>query len=344
MSSLYVIPETMRALLLVGKERLEFEERPVPQPAFGEVLVRVGSVGVCGSDKHFYQEGRASSDVMSAPFVMGHEFGGTIVAVGEGVPLARVDERVSIEPLVPDWATREAKMGRYNIDPSQRFFGVPGADGGLQQFVSIPAANAHPIPDQVSDDAAAMVETISVSLNGVRKAGIALGSRVLIAGGGPVGIFAAQLAFLHGAVAVTLVEPNDERRAFAARLGCAVARGLTEIDDQYDCFIECTGVASVRFAGFAKVLPGGRVIFIGVGEQDALIPMPSVIEREVTVHGVMRYAFTWPSVIAALAAGSIETDSLVSRRLPFSRAIEAWTVPIATEVKTIIRVNDDVPH
>ena len=333
------LPETMQALVLLGKQHLEFQTRPVPAPAGTDVLVRIGSVGVCGSDKHFYSEGRASSEVVTDPVVLGHEFGGTIVASGEGSS-ARVGQRVSVEPLMPDWTSKQAREGRYNIDPHQKFFGVPGTDGALQQYLVVPSQNAHPIPDSVSDDAAAMVETISVSLNGVRKAEIGLGSRVLVTGAGPVGLFAAQLAFLHGATEVMVVEPNDERRRSAAAYGCDVAAGLDEVADLYDALIECTGVGVVRHDGCMRVEPGGNAIFIGVGAQDASVPMPAVIEREVRIQGVMRYAFTWPSVIKALAAGRIDADSLVSRRLPFADAVDAWTKPLGTEVKTMIRVND----
>lgn len=333
------IPTRMNALLLHGKEDLRFEERDVPQPASGQVLVRIGSVGVCGSDKHFYLEGRASSEVVSDPLVLGHEFGGQIVAVGEDVSPERVGERVSVEPLMPDWSSRQARNGHYNIDPSQKFFGVPGTDGALQQYLAVPSANAHTIPDSISDDAAAMVETISVSLNGIRKAQVTAGSKILVTGGGPVGLFAAQLAFLHGATEVALVEPNEQRRATAAGYGCHTFADLSEAGDDFDALVECTGVASVRHDGCMKVTPGGRAIFIGVGAQDASVPMPAVIEREVSIQGVMRYAFTWPAVIDLLAAGRIDADSLVSRRLPFDRAIEAWTVPMPTEVKTVILVN-----
>lgn len=185
-----------------------------------------------------------------------------------------------------------------------------------------------------------MIETISVSLNGIGKAGVALGSRILITGGGPVGLFAAQLSFLHGASDVTLVEPSESRRDTAAGYGCDVASALESVDLQYDTFIECGGAAGARHEGCMKVFPGGRAVFIGVGDQSASVPMPALIEREVSVVGVMRYAFTWPSVIKALAAGRIDADGLVSRRLPFHQALDAWTVPLATEVKTMIRVND----
>lgn len=330
---------TMRALVLHGKEDLRFERRDVLRPGQGEVRVEIGSVGVCGSDKHFYLEGRASSDIVTDPLVLGHEFGGRIVEVGPGGDEARVGQRVSVEPLMADPLSPQARRGSYNLDPGQRFFGVPGTDGALQQYLNVPAENAFAIPDSVSDDAAAMVETISVSLNGVRKAGVSAGSRILITGGGPIGLFAAQLAFLQGASRVDLVEPQSERRAKAASFGCEVSADLASVDELFDAVIECTGVGVVRHDSCLKVAPGGRAIFIGVGAQDASIPMPAIIEREVSVQGVMRYAFTWPTVIDAVASGRIDADSLVSRTLPFDRAIEAWTVPLATEVKTMIHVN-----
>lgn len=334
------IPATMSALVLHGKEDLRFEERPTPQPGPGQVLVQIGSVGVCGSDKHFYFEGRASSEIVTDPVVLGHEFGGRVAAIGSAVDAGMLGARVSVEPLMPDWSSAQAKGGRYNIDPGQGFFGVPGTDGALQQYLLVPVANAFPIPDSVSDDAAAMVETISVSLNGVRKAGIGLGSSVLVTGGGPVGLFAAQLARLQGATQVWVVEPMESRRETAASYGCHVAATLEDVDMTFDALLECSGTDTARHDGCLKVTPGGRAVFIGVGAQSPRVPMPAVIEREVSIVGVMRYSFTWPSVIGLLADGRIDADGLVTRRLPFSQALEAWTAPRASDVKTVIRVNE----
>ncbi|RFA07160.1 sorbitol dehydrogenase [Subtercola boreus] len=334
------LPPLMKAWVLHGKEDMRLEERPVPTPGAGEVLLQIGSVGVCGSDKHMFFEGRASSDILRAPVVLGHEFGGTIVGVGEGIDPARLGVRVAVEPLVPDWTSREAREGRYNIDPNQRFFGVPGLDGALQQYLVVPSDNAHAIPDSVSDDAAAMVETISVALNGVEKAALPMGSRVVIVGGGPVGLFVAQLCRAQGVGTIALVEPQESRRNAAAGFGCVTYSDLAEAGGDYDAFIDCTGVASVRHDGCYTVRPGGRAVFIGVGAEDATVPMPAVIEREVSIHGVMRYAFTWPKVIAMLEAGLIEADGLVSRTLRMDDALEAWTRPLATEVKTMVLVGE----
>ncbi|MFJ6852327.1 zinc-binding dehydrogenase [Streptomyces sp. NPDC091271] len=338
-----VLPETMKALVLHGKEDLRLEERPVPAPGPGEILLAVGSVGVCGSDKHFFHEGRASSDVMTEPFVMGHEFGGRVAAVGPGVEPGRIGERVAVEPLVPCGTCRSCRRGEYNVCPTQLFHGVPGAEGALQEYVVVPAGNAYPIPDGVSDDAAAMVETISVSLWASQRGEITIGDRVLITGGGPIGLFALQVAKARGAETVTVIEPQESRRLLAARLGADTFSSLDDlagaVPDGYDVLMECTGVQQVRHSGCGLVRPGGKAVFVGVGAQDASVPMPSVIEREVEIRGVMRYRFTWPTVIAGLAAGRYQTDELVTRTLPLHEAHRAWTdAPAGADVKTIIRI------
>ncbi|MEO3754534.1 alcohol dehydrogenase catalytic domain-containing protein [Streptomyces sp. B6B3] len=332
-------PRTMKALLLHGREDLRLTERPVPAPGPGEVLLAVGSVGVCGSDRHFFSEGRASSDVMTEPFVMGHEFGGRIAAVGAGVDPARIGERVSVEPLVPCGACRSCARGAYNVCPTQRFHGVPGAEGALQEYVAVPARNAFPVPDAISDAAAAMVEPISVSLWASERGEITIGDSVLVTGGGPIGLFALQVARARGAGRVVLVEPQPSRRETAAGFGAETAASLDEVTGEFDVLMECTGVQAVRHDGCGHVRPGGRAVFVGVGAQDAGVPMPSVIEREVDIRGVMRYRFTWPVVIEGLAAGRFRADELVSRTLPLEEAHRAWTEPLTgADVKTIIRV------
>lgn len=333
------IPDSQRALFLMAKETLELQTTAVPQPQAGEVLLKIGSVGVCGSDKHFYFDGRCGSEMITAPMIMGHEFGGAIVAVGQGISPHRVGQRVSVDPLVPCGRCRHCVQGNYNICPTQKFFGVPGTYGAMQQYLCVPSGNAHAISDAISDGAAAMVETISVALAGAQKGQIGLGSRVLITGGGPVGLFAVQVAKTLGATEVVLVEPQEGRRKIAHELGAETLSTLADNDRQYDVLLECTGVQSVRHDACLSVLSGGRAIMIGVGEQVGGFPMSAVIEREVTIHGVMRYKFTWPAVIAALEEQRLNADILISRRLPLARAQEAWTLPMTNEIKTMIDVN-----
>ena len=165
-------------------------------------------MGVCGSDTHYYRHGRVGSFVVDAPLVLGHEAAGTIVGVGESVDPSRIGQRVSIEPQRPDPDSEETRRGHYNLCPHMRFFATPPVDGALCDYVTIGAAFAHPVPDSVSDDAAALCEPLSVGIAAVRKAGIDGGSRVLIAGAGPIGIVVAQLARAYGATEIVVSDPG----------------------------------------------------------------------------------------------------------------------------------------
>jgi len=154
----------MRAAVLRGVHDLAIEERPVPRPGTGEVLVRVSAVGVCGSDVHYYEHGRIGDFVVESPMVLGHESSGVILSVGDEVAPERVGERVSIEPGVPDLTCEQCLAGRYNLCPAMRFYATPPIDGSLAEFVVVHASFAHPVPDTMSDDAAALLEPLSVGL------------------------------------------------------------------------------------------------------------------------------------------------------------------------------------
>ncbi len=208
----------MRAAVLVEPGLIEIHERPVPTPAPGEVLVRVSSVGVCGSDTHYYRHGRVGTFVVEAPLILGHEAAGTIAAVGSGVADSRVGQRVSIEPQDPDPDSAETRSGRYNLCPHMRFFATPPVDGALCDYVTIGAAFAHPVPDTMSDDAAALCEPLSVGIAAVRKAAVTGGARVLIAGAGPIGVVVAQVARAFGATEIVVSDPDGARRERARAL------------------------------------------------------------------------------------------------------------------------------
>ena len=174
----------MRASVLTGVGSLAIEDRPVPTPAPHEVLVEVAAVGVCGSDVHYYRHGRIGDYVVTAPMILGHELSGRITAVGAGVDPGRVGQRVAIEPQHPCRRCRQCMSGRYNLCPYMRFFATPPVDGALCAFVTIDAEMAHPVPDSMSDEAAALLEPLSVAIATMRKAAVVPGSSVLIAGAG----------------------------------------------------------------------------------------------------------------------------------------------------------------
>ncbi|MFR9801157.1 alcohol dehydrogenase catalytic domain-containing protein [Pseudonocardia sp. RS010] len=210
---------SMRAAVLRRIGEIALEERPVPEPGPGEVLVRVASVGVCGSDVHYYEHGRIGDFVVSSPLVLGHEPSGEVVALGHGVSRVRPGTRVSIEPGRPDLTCAQCLAGRYHLCPRMEFFATPPVDGALAEYVVVHEAFAHPVPDRLDDDRAALLEPLSVGVWAARRGGIGPGSRVLVNGAGPIGLLAMQVAAAAGAGEVVVADVNAHRLEVAAGLG-----------------------------------------------------------------------------------------------------------------------------
>src|ERR1700733_1390072 len=158
------VDKTMRASVMTGVRTLEIEERPVPTPGPHQVLVEVAAVGVCGSDVHYYRHGRIGDFVVDAPIILGHELSGRIAAVGEGVDGRRVGQRVAGEPQHPCRRCKQWKGGRAHLCPKMEFYATPPIDGGFCRYVLTDDDMAHPVPDTVSDEAAALLEPLSVAI------------------------------------------------------------------------------------------------------------------------------------------------------------------------------------
>jgi L-iditol 2-dehydrogenase len=313
------IPLTMRASVLVKRGTLVVEERPVPAVDADQVLVKVASVGVCGSDVHFYKEGSLGSWVLDKPLVLGHESGGTIVAVGSSVDPARVGQRVSIEPQRPTPTSRETLIGRYNLDPGMEFYAIPNVDGAFAEYVTIQSHFAHLVPDSVSDDAAALMEPLCVAIATARKAGLTVGSRVLITGAGPIGIVTAQVAIAYGASEVIVTDIDAERRAVAATFGATrvidpISENVGELGLAVDAFVEASGAVAAVTSGIRAVRPGGTVVLVGMGAQEIPLPIPVIQSNELIVTGVFRYANTWPTAIELVRSGKVDLDRMVTGR------------------------------
>lgn len=319
---------TMRAAVLRGVQDLVIEERPVPAPGVGEVLVRVLAVGVCGSDVHYYEHGRIGGFVVESPMVLGHEASGVVVAVGDGVPPERIGERVSIEPGVPDLSCDQCLAGRYNLCPAMRFHATPPIDGSLTEFVVIHSSFAHPVPDTLSDDAAALLEPLSVGVWANRKARTTANSRVLITGAGPVGLVALQVALAFGATEVVVADLNPHRLELAVQLG---ATGVINVDQttiaesgvEPTVFLECSGHPASSRDGIRAVARAGRVVLVGMGGDELALPLSHVQAREIEVTGTFRYANTWPAAIALAAGGRVDVDRLVTGHFPLDRTLDA---------------------
>lgn len=310
-------PATMAAAVLHRAGQITVERRTVPSPAPDEVLIRVTAVGVCGSDVHFYKDGHLGDWVVREPLVLGHESGGTIVAVGADVDPGRIGQRVSIEPQHPSTVSAETLRGDYNLDPDMRFFAIPGTDGAFQEFVTIQSHFAHGIPDSVSDHAAALMEPLSVAIATARKARFSPGDRVLVTGAGPVGIAIAQVARAYGAIEVIVSDIAPERRATALAFGATAAVDPTTAEFAsavagVDSFADASGASSAVRAGIVALRPGGRAVLVGMGLPEVALPITAIQNKELQVTGVFRYANTWPTAIALVADRRVDLDRMVT--------------------------------
>ncbi len=310
-------PDQMDAAVLLRRQEIEVQRRPVPTPRADEVLVRVTAVGVCGSDVHFFTDGHLGDWVVEEPLVLGHESGGTIVAVGADVDPARIGERVSIEPQHPSTTSAETLRGEYNLDPHMEFYAVPGTDGAFQEYVTIQSHFAHAVPDTVSDHAAALMEPLSVAIATARKAGFSPGDRVLITGAGPVGIAIAQVAVAYGASEVIVSDIAEDRRAAARSFGATATVDPASPDFAaavagVDSFVDASGAASAVRAGITALRPSGRAVLVGMGLPEVPLPITAIQNKELVVTGVFRYANTWPTAIALVASGRVDLDRMVT--------------------------------
>lgn len=339
-------PTTQRVSVLDTELRLRVEERPVPAPEPGEVLIRVRSVGICGSDIHYFEHGRIADFVVESPLVLGHEASGEIVALGQGVTDLSIGDRVAMEPGVPCGSCTQCRAGRYNLCPDVHFFATPPVDGAFAEYVTLPRAFAHRVPDNVSFDAAALLEPLSVGVWACQKGDVRLGTRVLITGAGPVGVMAALVARANGATQITLSDVNPQRLARAAELGFDVvdaqSQALPDVVEA-DVLIECSGAAPAIVDGIRCVAPAGKVVLVGMSPT-AMVELPvGVIQgRELWITGTFRYAHTYPTAVTLAASGAVDLDALVSQTFGLDEVEQALTYsrqdPAA--MKVVVRVQE----
>ena len=316
----------MRASLLRAPGDVVLDTVPVPTLEYDQVLVQVAAVGVCGSDVHYYQHGRIGPYVVEHPLILGHELSGRITAVGSNVDPGRIGQRVAVEPQRPCRVCDQCKAGRYNLCPDIEFFATPPINGAFCEYVAIQTDFAHPIPDSISDAAAALIEPLSVGIWACQRADVRPGSSVLIAGAGPIGVILAQTARAFGATTVYITDVAADRRAFALKHGATVALDPREesVDGlNVDAFIDASGVAVAVQAGILAVRPGGRAILVGMGNDTVDLPVSWIQNREIWLSGVFRYANTWPLGIQLVHSGAVDLDVLVTSTFALADAEQA---------------------
>ena len=324
----------MRAAVLEGVRQVAV--RDLPEPVFHgahDVLLRVGAVGMCGSDIHYYTSGRIGSQVVRYPFVVGHEFGGTVLAVGGEVTRVKPGDRVAIDPAMPCFACDQCRAGRSHTCRNLTFLGCPGQSSGcLCERIVMPETSCFVVPASFTDEDAALVEPLSIGCYAVKLAGVQPGSRILIQGCGPIGLSVLLAARQASAERIYVSEPLECRRACALRLGAAWANlpeatstTLAEREPLgFDFVFECCGKQEAMDQALPLLKPGGKLMLIGIPAFDRVSFAIDLLRRkEVCIQNVRRQNDCVEAAIA-LIVHRPEARAMVTHHFTFGQTPEAF--------------------
>ncbi|KAK6173431.1 hypothetical protein SNE40_016883 [Patella caerulea] len=324
------------AAVLHAANDLRMESISVPEPKDTEVLISMGSVGICGSDIKYWALGKCGKFVVKEPMVLGHEASGVVVGVGSKVTHLKEGDRVAIEPGIPCRSCNLCKKGRYNLCPGVEFCATPPIDGNLCRLYKHPADFCFKLPDHVSLDEGAMLEPLSVAVYSCKRAEIDLGSTVLVCGAGPIGLLAMMVAKNAGATNIMITDIDEHRLNFAKKMGAdhifkivdkdgdVVARKVSSILGEPDVTLDCSGVDSSFILGIQVTRPGGKVVRVGGGSPKVELPLTRLNTNEVDLLGIFRYANCYPIALDLIASGALNVKPLISHHFTLLETEKAF--------------------
>lgn len=303
----------MRALVMDRPGSMEVRDVADPVPAADEVVVRVAACGVCGTDLHI-----ADGEFPPTPYpiIPGHELSGQVVDFGPGATgQLALGDRVAVDPSLFCGRCPACRRGRGNLCAHWGAIGDTVA-GGFAELVTVPAANAHRIPDHVSLRAAALVEPLSCAVHGVRRLGPVLGDRVLVVGCGTMGLLLVQLLARAGATRIVAVDRVEARCQAATALGASDSAGsVDELDgERFDAVLDVTGSVPAIEAGFDAVDRGGRLLIFGVAPAAARAQLSPfrIYTDEISVIGSMAVLHSYGAALDLVASGAVQTEPLLT--------------------------------
>jgi len=326
------------ALVLEERERLSLRPFEVNESlGHNDVRIAIHTVGICGSDVHYFTHGAIGPFVVREPMILGHEASGTVIEVGEAVKDLRPGDRVCMEPGIPNPLGRATRTGLYNLDPDVRFWATPPIHGVLRPSVVHPAEFTFKLPDSVSFAAGAMVEPLAVGVHAVTKARAAPGHVAVVTGAGPIGLLTVMASLAAGCAHVVVSDVEDTKLALARSLGAVTTvnvRTGSLVDHVMsvtggwgaDVIYECSGNAAAAAAVFAPLAPGGVVVYVGIPLEPVAYDVAAAQIKEARVEHVFRYAHVFPRCVAMLASGSIDVAPLITRTFAFADSISAFEI------------------
>lgn len=324
----------MKVAVMTGPRKMEWTEREIPQPRQGELQIRLEYVGVCGSDLHFYSDGRLANWIPNGPLVLGHEPGGVVTAIGEGVEGFSVGDRVALEPGVPCGHCEDCLKGHYNLCRSVKFMAIPGEkDGVFSEYCTHAANMTFHLPANVSTMEGALIEPLAVGMHACELSGAKLGETAVILGSGCIGLCTLLALKARGVSEIYVADVMEKRLEKALELGATkVFNNRTQDLEQFikelpgggvDQVYECAGNRITTLQSCRLIKRAGKVTLVGVSPEPVLeLDIATLNAMEGTIYSVYRYRNLYPAAIGAVSSGLIPVSKIVSHIYEFADVIE----------------------
>jgi L-idonate 5-dehydrogenase len=340
----------MLSCVIHAAHDLRVEERKTPEPRTGEVLVRLGAGGICGSDLHYYHDGGVADFRLREPMILGHEVAGEVVAVGPGVKALKAGDRVAVNPAYYCGVCYQCRTGRANLCPEVRFFGsasrFPHVQGGFAEFFCAAETQCIRLTTDIPFPVIACAEPLSVTLHAANQAGKLTGKRVLITGAGPIGLLLALVARYAGAREIAITDRIQAPLDVGLRVGADRAINVAETPGLlgettkeiggFDVALEASGAPPALVDCVESVKPGSRIVQVGM-LSNATVPLGRLIARELELVGTFRFHDEFAEAVELLERGRIKVDKLITEQVPLARAQEAFE--LASDRRRSIKVS-----
>jgi L-iditol 2-dehydrogenase len=328
----------MESMVLTGPGQMAMAERPMPViEKDTDVLIRMKAVGVCGSDIHYYINGKIGSQVVKYPFTVGHEGAGEVVSVGPGVTRMKPGQRIAVDPAMPCFTCDQCLEGRHHTCRNLRFLGCPGqAEGCLSEYIVMPETSCYPIPDSMSFEEAAISEPLAIGVYAVRLAGLSLqGKNIGILGFGPIGMSVLLAAREQGAEKIYVTDKIDSRLAIARLSGAYEIHNPDFVDivpimrndnpQLLDVIFECCGKQEAVNQAIELLRPGGKLMLIGIPEFSRWsFPVDDIRRKEISIRNVRRQNECVQDTLDLIASGRIDVSRMPTHSFSFERSREAF--------------------
>jgi L-gulonate 5-dehydrogenase len=320
----------VKAILVKEPRKLEVVDLPEPSPNPGEVLIRVRAAGICGSDVHIYH---GTNPLAKYPRIIGHEFAGEVAALGQGVEGFSVGDHVAADPVTSCGKCYPCSVGRHNVCSNLSVFGVQ-RDGGMAEFIAVPAANAHVVPKDWPWEKAAMTEPFSIAANVLSRTECTARDRILVMGAGPIGLTVLMSAVLLGA-RVAVADILDSRLETARNLGAervfnSKTQNLEEevfkwCEEGVPLIVDAVCIPEIFSSLLRMASPAGRIAHLSFAERPAAISSLEITRKELSIIGSRLNCGMFPRVIEWFKRG-LDPEKLISHTFPFTQVRDAFSL------------------